>query len=745
MASFGAKSNSTFHKYLVDFPISNYFLFSHVIRVIVQAMKRRRKKPKTNHFTTADFDISNFPSQEVPEPAEKPQVEVESSLSQSRGSDHSRDESQILIDEQMKKRREVMEKKMLRKKTKSKFHQRDLSGLEPPAPLPERTEVPAEVLSPPEEAPVVSQSGQGEGEGRDKTPMDFSNLLEIGDDEDQEEEETLENVEKFVANQRKPEAVEDGRRRKSVYQAGQNTSQQSLLFDQSEFRPVTESTRLASVSSVSSLTLQLNNSPAGAKPGRDTSTPFITRRQQALSKSAVLNVPREDVGEKRANQTTAPRLTTPRVGSLVREARKSGLAEHIIEGATQTSPHLEADVGCQVTPSLAESSIAALPAQVSALNGTSDLSAGEKSSGLARRQQMNDLTNILAEEVNIDLPPEEEDGETEELQQNITNSGRRNPSPISERRNEVDEEEEEEEVFVDQHQGTTGEEDLVSVGDEEEVKDGHEDGREVEEELEDGHEDGHEDVEEVEEEEVEKEVEEFAPVTAAGSSLASLTLPEASSSKAPPSSREVRELRQATLTRYLGLQTSASPLVSPLNSPEREKVVEKPKPRQKAKKKEDPKLIFPPKQVKFEFQRFSRYKLKAEAESALVKASQDFLTEALLRMSRWAEERGAANIHLSDIKRMMEQCGFVSSEEQDPHLRYFHEAIRDIGRREHVEELIPCNLGRGEIYPPKDCWEVKGEKKKKSRKAKADKVKRLKVSHPVMKFLIKYLNILFLG
>merc|ERR1711874_391207 len=89
-------------------------------------------------------------------------------------------------------------------------------------------------------------------------------------------------------------------------------------------------------------------------------------------------------------------------------------------------------------------------------------------------------------------------------------------------------------------------------------------------------------------------------------------------------------------------------------------------------------------------------------------------------------ERGAANIHLCDIKRMMEQCGFVPSQEQDPHLRYFHEAIRDIARLEHVEELIPCNLGRGEIYPPKDCWEEKGGKKKKSRKAKADKVKRLK-------------------
>ena len=205
-------------------------------------------------------------------------------------------------------------------------------------------------------------------------------------------------------------------------------------------------------------------------------------------------------------------------------------------------------------------------------------------------------------------------------------------------------------------------------------------------------------------------------------------LPETSSSKVQPSSGEVRDLRQARLTRCLGIQDSASPLISPLNSPEKEKVLEKPKPRAKPRKKEDPKLIFPAKQVKFEYQRFSRYKLKAESESTLVKASQDFLKEALQRMSRWAGERGVNNIHLCDIKRMMEQCGFVPNQEQDPHLRVFHETIRDIGRQEHVEELIPCNLGRGEIYPPKDCWEVTGEKKKRKRKPKADQVKRLKVS-----------------
>ena len=72
-----------------------------------------------------------------------------------------------------------------------------------------------------------------------------------------------------------------------------------------------------------------------------------------------------------------------------------------------------------------------------------------------------------------------------------------------------------------------------------------------------------ENVENVEEVVVEDEVEDevvLAPSKAAESSLASL--PEASSRKAQPSSREVRELRQATLTRYLGLQTSASPILT---------------------------------------------------------------------------------------------------------------------------------------------------------------------------------------
>merc|ERR550532_1246487 len=270
-------------------------------------LKRRIDKPKKKHFVPSDFDLSKSYS-EKPQPTEKP--EAEASLSQSVLSDDSRDASRM-IDEKMKKRREMMEKKLLRKKkmlkTKSNW---DFSGIEPPAPLPETETAQAS----PEEVPLVSQSDQDEGGQR--TPRDFSNLLEIGDDEEDQEkeeegeenEETLENIEKFVGNQREPDSVvekNDGRR-KSVYQSGLNTFQKSVVFDQSVFRPETESTRLA-ISSVSSVDFQ-SESPVGAKPGRDTSTPFITRRQQALSKSAVLNVIREELGEQRANQTTDPRM-----------------------------------------------------------------------------------------------------------------------------------------------------------------------------------------------------------------------------------------------------------------------------------------------------------------------------------------------------------------------------------------------------------------------------------------------------
>ena len=99
------------------------------------------------------------------------------------------------------------------------------------------------------------------------------------------------------------------------------------------------------------------------------------------------------------------------------------------------------------------------------------------------------------------------------------------------------------------------------------------------------------------------------------------------------------------------------------------------------------------------------------------------------------------------------ECGFVPDKDKDPKDRHFYQAIHQIARYEQVEELIPCNRGPGvlevgnfvnfyfmllgEIYPPLDCWELKGGRKRKSgtsstklggKVKKADKVRRFKVS-----------------
>ena len=62
------------------------------------------------------------------------------------------------------------------------------------------------------------------------------------------------------------------------------------------------------------------------------------------------------------------------------------------------------------------------------------------------------------------------------------------------------------------------------------------------------------------------------------------------------------------------------------------------------------------KNIKFDFNRFSRYKLKKEAEEVLADASEDFLTIAMERLSVLAQERGSARIHLADIRRLMGEC-----------------------------------------------------------------------------------------
>ena len=521
-----------------------------------------------------------------------------------------------------------------------------------------------------------------------------------------------------------PERLVERTGRKSVYQAGLGVAGRSLLDGTVVFRPETESTRIASLSDFNlGPSSPLQRGPQVAKPGRDTSTPFAkASRQEFLSKTAqVTGVERRVV---RVNQTIDPDMPTPKILEVVKEARKSGLKsmrlshyqstirEDIIEGGTQTTPQVQDDnveAGCQVTPGLMEQHSTA---------GNQTFSA--------------EVNDSLTEEVNIELP--QEDHNDESFQPNISNSGRKNPSPIIERRSEVEAEENDEEVLGEEENDEEySENDYEEVVEKEEMMNN-------------------------EDEMITDHVDVAEDDPGAGS-LAYLRLPEPSSSKALPKRREQKELRQATLERYLGdFRTTASPLVlSPLNSPQKEKEVEKPKTKSKSKtnKKADPGLIFGEKQIKFEFQRFSRYKLKKDAEKTLVKASKDFLNEALKQMSSFAEERGAETIHLCDIKRMMIKCKFIPSQEEDPMERDFHQTLHDIARFEQIEELIPCNRGlgwlkilieflrlvliAGEMYPPKDCWELKGGKKRRTsvgtssgktggKLRKGEKIKRYKVS-----------------
>ena len=214
-------------------------------------------------------------------------------------------------------------------------------------------------------------------------------------------------------------------------------------------------------------------------------------------------------------------------------------------------------------------------------------------------------------------------------------------------------------------------------------------------------------------------------------------------------------MRQATLTRYLGTRDPAAsplagstPVISPANKPPPQS--EKPKPKQPRKPKAQPKSVFPAKNIKFEYHRFSRYKLKPAADNALVASSEAFIKQCMEKMSGFAAERGAEKIHMCDIRRMMAECGFVKPEDEDPNNREFYYELREVAKDSQVAELIPCSKGAGVTYPPKDVWDIKGGKQKakvqpvksgasigsgKGSK-KADKIRRLKVK---LKLLVLYL------
>ena len=110
------------------------------------------------------------------------------------------------------------------------------------------------------------------------------------------------------------------------------------------------------------------------------------------------------------------------------------------------------------------------------------------------------------------------------------------------------------------------------------------------------------------------------------------------------------------------------------------------------------------------------------------------------------------------MKLLTREFGFVKPLNEDPNNRDLFSTLRDICDDDDARELIPCSMGNGTVYPPKDCWNVPESKNRKasskttinpsqsslesepqrSRKSlggvKADKVKRIKVSMILFRF-----------
>ena len=594
-----------------------------------------------------------------------------------------------------------------------------------------------------------------------------------------EAEETIENISRFVNGS--PSNIKS--RRKSVFESGlpQDPIDNTMVLEQTQvFHPGVESTRLANMSEMSRTinatvasalgVASPETTDTGAKPGRDTSTPYDFNkssreplRGRGLSKTtAVLaTIPSEDRAEERANKTVTdfidPQLPTPQIIEVIRDARKSGMRSMRLSTHNKTFGHPEDvhEAECQVTPgidatnpppkvigdmSLPVGHTSGSQEQLSSRNATiAGFSvSNEESSERAEkrrsavneiinslnhslREKAEDLMNSLTEEVDIDLKENEGHLENIEKELDITSSGRRNPSPVIERRNEVDinvsavsytenEDGEEGEIIENAKQKRTESRVENYFGEEDELG-----------QVDNSDDEGNNDRDQ---------------------SLDYLRLPDASQVKSVPNSQERKEMRQATLAKYLGVndETTLSPLITPQVSPKKTKE-QMPKSKTTKRPKAKEKSLIPAKNIKFEYQRFSRYKLKPDAEKTLIGASDEFLNKAMKRMSSFAAERGAEKIHMCDIKRMMVECGFVKPAEEDPTGREFTCELREIARDSQIKELIPMNKGAGKIYPPRDLWEVKGGKKKSKRldavpssssvgggkKQKADKVRRLKV------------------
>ena len=79
---------------------------------------------------------------------------------------------------------------------------------------------------------------------------------------------------------------------------------------------------------------------------------------------------------------------------------------------------------------------------------------------------------------------------------------------------------------------------------------------------------------------------------------------------------------------------------------------------QPKKSKEPIKTTFPAKKTMQQFNRFSRYKLKKEAEDLVLDASEDFVDLARVRLKQLSIDRGDSKIQLCDIRRWFDVLSF---------------------------------------------------------------------------------------
>merc|ERR1719167_1295168 len=229
-------------------------------------------------------------------------------------------------------------------------------------------------------------------------------------------------------------------------------------------------------------------------------------------------------------------------------------------------------------------------------------------------------------------------------------------------------------------------------------------------------------------------------------SQAELEMPPPGEHRFLPDSSARKAMRHANLERYLGMADvkvdgrGLTNIFTPESSPREAKVVKKVK-----KAKEPIKTTFPAKKTLQQFNRFSRYKLKKEAEDLVLEASEDFMEIAMARLEQLRVARGDTKIHLCDIRKYMTECGSLLPVEEDfMDIRLF-EQIRELHYcdEELQYELIPMRRVMGRVYPPEDIWrepDLGSRKVSKSNKArrssltskkkglkKADSARRLKV------------------